>query len=212
MFAGPRYGRVAALYDSLELLLGGTLERTRNAFLGKLPFAPANPLILACGTGKFPAAYILSEQPARLTVNDMAPEMIAVAHRRIAATGWKGQLDTLEGDLSRFHLRPVYDFVAAQFFLDCFPQRSRIPLLRKMREFMSPGAVLLVSGYARPRSRWMLPLFYLNHSAASLGFWMLGAQAPNPPGDIERAIVDSGFTILEKRTFFAGLFASWLAR
>ena len=211
-FDGANYGCVAHLYDKLELLLGGVLEKTRNVFLGRLPFAPANPIILACGTGKFPLAYVLSEGPSRLTINDIAPEMLALTQRRISETGWTGEMVVLQGEMTSLCLPQVYDFVSAQFFLDCFPQASRITLLSEIRKVMTPGAILLVSDYARPRSFWMLPIFYLNYCSALLGFWILAGHKPNKPGDIERAILDGGFKIIAKQTLCSGLFASWMAQ
>jgi ubiquinone/menaquinone biosynthesis C-methylase UbiE len=210
-FSGANYGRVAHLYDKLEWVLGGVLEKTRNVLLDRLPFAPGNPLVLACGTGKFAAAYLRKFDPPRLTINDIAPEMLAVARQRIAASNWQGELIVKEGEATSLGLSPPYDFVSAQFFLDCFPQRSRIALLHEIRKMMAPGAVLLVSDYARPRSKWLLPIFYMNYGAALLGFWILVSHKPNPPGDIERAILDASFTIIEKQTLLFGLFASWLA-
>jgi ubiquinone/menaquinone biosynthesis C-methylase UbiE len=204
------YGPVAHLYDKLEWCLLGTLESTRNALLDQLPHSPHNPIVLACGTGRFPAAFIRAVNPARLTINDIAPEMIAIARRCIAALPWPGELTVLPGEITSLHLPPVYDFVAAQFLLDCFPQRSRVPLLLEIRKLMAPGAALLISGYARPRSPWLLPLFYLNYAAALLGFRILAAQRMHAPGDIERAITAAGFRIVAKRTRFFGLFASWL--
>ena len=210
-FAQANYGRVAHIYDKLEIFQGGLLEKTRNAFLGQLPFLPRNPIILGCGTGSFAAAFVRTENPARLTINDIASEMLAVSRHRIRATGWNGDLITLEGDFASLGLPPDYDFVAAQFFLDCFPQRLRLSMLSRVKRIMTPGAVLLVSDYARPRSPWMLPVFYINYGTALLAFWILAGHAPNMPGDIEAAILDSGWRVLRKQTFFLGLFASWLA-
>ncbi len=211
-FGGANYRRVAHIYDRLELVLGGVLDKTRNAFLGQLPFVPNNPVILACGTGKFAAAYVRAYNPPRLTINDIAPEMIARTQRRLTASGWNGELVVLEGDVTRMQIPCVYDFISAQFFLDCFPQRSRVTLMHRIRAILAPGGILLVSDYARPRSTWMLPIFYVNYGAALLGFWVLARHAPNPPGDIERAILDAAFRITQKRVLLGGLFASWLAQ
>ena len=209
-FKKANYGRVAKVYSKLEALEGGFIEKARNAFLGSLPFAPENPIVVGCGPGAFPAAYVKSEKPNVLTINDIAPEMLAETKRRVSETGWTGQLVELQGDVTSLGLPRQYDFLAAQFFLNCFPQASRVRLLGELRKVMTPGAILLVSDYSKPRSPFVLPFFYLNYGSALLLFWALAKHAPNKPGNIEKAIVDSGLKIKEKRSFFFGMFSSWL--
>lgn len=208
-FQKANYGPVARFYDKIELLDLGFIGKARNAFLGHLPFAPRNPIVVGCGPGSFPAAYVRSENPERLTVNDIAPEMVARTRDVVRRSGWAGQLIELPGDVTTLGLRPQYDFVAAQFLLNCFPQESRPRLLGKLRGIMKPGGILLVSDFSRPKP-WLLPLFYVNYCSAVLIFWLLTGHAPNRPGDIERAILDSGLRVREKRSFFFGLFTSWL--
>ncbi len=211
-FTRANYGRAAGIYDKLELLLGGSLENTRNAFLGNLPFAPKNPIIVGCGPGSFPVAFARAENPDRLTINDIAPEMLARSRSRLAASGWRGTLIHLQGEITSLGLPRQYDFLAVQFLLDCFPQASRVHMLGELQKLLTPGAILLVSGYSRPKSRWLLPLFYLNYGAALLAFRVLVNHPLNRPGNIEQAILDSGLTIHASRSFLFGLFSSWLVR
>lgn len=208
-FAKANYGPVARFYDKIELLNLGFIAKARNAFLGSLPFAPRNPIVVGCGPGSFPAAFVQSENPAKLTVNDIAPEMVARTRDLVGRTGWQGRLIELPGDVTTLGLGPQYDFVAVQFLLNCFAPESRVRLLAKLRAIMKPGAILLISDFSRPKP-WLLPIFYINYCSAVLIFWLLAKHAPNRPGDIERSIRESGLRIREKRSFFFGLFSSWL--
>jgi ubiquinone/menaquinone biosynthesis C-methylase UbiE len=208
-FRKANYGPAARFYDKIELLNLGFIAKARNAFLGRLPFPPRNPLVVGCGPGAFPAAYVRSEKPETLTVNDIAAEMITQTRNLVHETGWSGRLIEMPGDIASLGLPPRYDFVAAQFFLNCFGQESRIRLLGKLRGLLKPGGILLISDYSRPKP-WLLPVFYINLCAASLIFWMLVKHPPNWPGDIENAILESGLRVREKRSFLFGLFTSWL--
>jgi len=209
-FAKTRYGRLAPFYDALTALSGGGIARARDAFLGRLPAPPCNPLVVGCGPGAFPAAFVQAENPERLTINDLAPEMLERSQRRLAATGWTGTLAVLPGDITSLDLAPVYDLVVMQFVLTCFPQPARIRFLKRMRALLAPGGILLVADYSRPASPWLLPLFYLNYWASVLLLWPLAGNPPNLPGDIEQAILAGGFRILRKRSFTAGLYTAWL--
>jgi ubiquinone/menaquinone biosynthesis C-methylase UbiE len=208
-FSKANYGPVARFYDKIELLNLGFVAKARNAFLGRLPFTPRNPLIVGCGPGAFAADYLRSENPQKIAVNDIAPEMIAQTVDLVGSTGWGGRLVELLGDITTLGLAREYDFVAAQFFLNCFAPESRVRLLARLRALVKPGGILLISDYSRPQP-WLLPVFYINYCSAMLIFWLLAKHRPNRPGDIERAIVDSGLRIHEKRSFLFGLFSSWL--
>lgn len=211
-FSGANYGRVAGIYERLEWLNAGYLAKARNAFLGRLPFAPEDPIVVGCGPGSFVEAYVRSERPSRMTVNDIAPEMLARAVKRLQRTEWRGELASLPGEITALGLARTYDFLAAQFFLDCFPQAARVRMLGELAKLVKPGGILLISDYSPPPSRWMRPFYYFNYGVALMAFWALVQHAPNRPGDIEQAIMESGLRIAAKRSFGLGMFTSWLIR
>ncbi len=211
-FQKTNYGRVAHVYDRIEALSGDVIEKTRNAFLGELPFRPLNPIIVGCGTGTFSSAFLKAEQPDQLTINDIAPEMLALSRRRVAETGWKGILHEVPGDISQLNLPARYDFVSLQFVLNCFSNKRRVELLQQVMKLLAPGGVLYICDYSRPRSVWMKPVFYANYFAAVLLFWPLAGNAPNRPGNMEQVILDAGLLIDKKRSFSGELYSAWLTR
>ena len=211
-FKKTDYGRVAGIYDRLEALSGDIIEKTRNAFLGHLGFVPQNPIIIGCGTGTFATAFIRSEKPARLTINDIAPEMLALSRQRVAGTGWKGHLHEVAGDITTVDLPGEYDFISLQFVLNCFSKSLRVQLLQHVKRLLAPGGVLYICDYSKPRPLWMQPVFYANYFAAVLLFWPLARNAPNFPGNMEEVIIESGLTIDAKRSFGGELYSAWLTR
>jgi len=211
-FQKTDYGRVAKIYDKIEALSGDVIEKTRNAFLGELPFAPRNPLIIGCGTGTFASAFLKSENPPRLTINDIAAEMLELSKQRVVETGWQGKLRELPGDITALDLPSQYDFISLQFVLNCFTKDARMEMLRKVKLLLAPGGVLYICDYSKPRSPWMQPVFYGNYFAAVLLFWPLAKNAPNLPGDMEKIILTSGLLIDKKRSFGGELYSAWLTR
>ena len=209
-FQKTDYGRVAKVYDRIESLSGDVIEKTRNAFLGELPFAPQNPLIIGSGTGTFASAFLKSEQPPQLTINDLAPEMLNLSRRRVSGSGWPGTLHELQGDITTLHLPATYDFIALQFVLNCFALNARISMLREIKKLLAPRGALYICDYSKPRSPWMQPVFYGNYFAAVLLFWPLAKNAPNLPGNMEQVIVDSGLVIDRRRSFGGELYSAWL--
>ncbi len=211
-FSATNYGRVAALWDTLERFSLQPLTRVRNVLVKQFQFHSRNPLVAGCGTGRFSLHFIDSQKPVRLTLNDLAPEMLARAVRRVRASGWSGTLIPIESDMTELRPEEPYDFVALQFVLTCFPQSSRALLISKMRRSAAPDAIWLICDYSRPRRPLMLPLFYLTFFATVAVFWCLGANAFECPGDTEKAILESGLTILCRREVAGGLYTAWLAR
>jgi tRNA (cmo5U34)-methyltransferase len=211
-FRITRYGRVAAIWDALEWLSLQPLSRVRDAFVDRLPSRPLNPLIAGCGTGKFSVSLIRAQNPPRITLNDLAPEMVARATRRVHESGWSGTVIALAGDMTELRPAEPYDFIALQFVLTCFAQHSRACLIERMRSCAAPDAVWLICDYSRPRPALMLPLFYAVFFAAVVLFRLLGANQFELPGDTEKAILASGLEIVDRYRVAGGLYTAWLAR
>lgn len=211
-FQTTRYGRVASIWDALELLSLQPLSKVRDALAHRLPFRPQNPLIAGCGTGRFSVSLIGAQNPPQVTLNDLAPEMVARATRRVEQSGWTGTIIPAVGDMTELQPAEPYDFIALQFVLTCFPQESRARLIERVRRCTAPGATWLICDYSRPRNAAMLPLFYVVFFAAVVLFRLLGANAFELPGDTEKAILASGLEIIDRHTVAGGLYTAWLAR
>jgi ubiquinone/menaquinone biosynthesis C-methylase UbiE len=196
----------------LELLSLQPLSRVRDAFVNRLPWRPRNPLIAGCGTGKFSVSLIRAQNPPRVTLNDLAPEMVARATRRVQQSGWTGTVIASVEDMTELRPAEPYDFVALQFVLTCFSQQSRARLIERMRSCTAPDAIWLIADYSRPRHAAMLPLFYTVFFAAVVLFRLLGANDFEMPGDTEKAILASGLEIVDRHPVAGGLYTAWLAR
>jgi ubiquinone/menaquinone biosynthesis C-methylase UbiE len=211
-FQTTRYGRVAAIWDALERLSLQPLSRVRNAFVDRLPSRLRNPLIAGCGTGQFAVSLIRGQNPPRITLNDLAPEMVARAARRVRDSGWTGTVIASTEDMTDLRPAEPYDFIALQFVLTCFPQQSRARLIERMRSCASPDAIWLIGDYSRPQHAALLPVFHVLFFAAVVLFWLLGANSFERPGDTEKAILAGGLEIIDRYQVAGGLYTAWLAR
>jgi ubiquinone/menaquinone biosynthesis C-methylase UbiE len=211
-FDNTRYGRIAGVYDLLVRCSGPGIDRSRRYFLGRLPFQPQNPLIVGCGSGKFAVDFVRAENPPRLAINDLASHMLSRTLGAVRETGWRGELVALHGDAAGMEPCGEFDLVVLQYVLTCFPQHRRIAFLHCVKKLVAPGGLLLISDYSRPGAGWMRPAFYLNYWAAVALLWPLAGNPPNPPGDVERAISDSGLLVQQHRSFSGGLYSAWLVR
>lgn len=210
-FVNSDYGRLVRFYDFLDTLnYGNVSRRSRNAFLGALPFVPRSPIIAACGTGDYARAFVRVEKPDRLAINDLSPKMAEMTAIRIRETGWAGKLDVLVGDITGFTRSNTYDFVSLNYLLSIFGPSVRKEFLRRVMDILQPGGILQVADFARPKNLIWLPFFYLNWVIVCLAFWILCSNKPNRLGDMEAQFRDAGLIVLKKKTYVCGLFASYL--
>ncbi len=212
-FGETRYGRLAKIYDFLDLLHFGHIgRRSSNFFLGQLPHVPQNPLIVGCGSGDFAVAYIQSENPNRLTINDLAPGMIELTKRRIGRLSWPGKLLVLQGDITQTAATEEYDFIALPYVLNMFSPRARIEFLKKIKSILKPEGVILVSDFARPRHPLFLLLHYLIWGLAVLFFWAAAGNKPNRLGEMPQHFHEAGLSMIQSKRFLGGLYAAVLLK
>ena len=212
-FTRTSYGRTARFYDFLDTLnYGNVSRRSRNCFLSELPFVPRNPLIVACGTGDFAAAFVTSQRPFRLTINDLSATMLEVAAAKIRNRGWNGELTILLGDITSTDRHAAYDFIALNYILAIFPPKARIEFLKNVLRLLTPGGIVQVADFSRPANPLMLPHFYVNWTLAVLCFWAFSGTRPNVLGNMDAHLAEAGLRVIRKQTFVGGLYAGWLLR
>jgi ubiquinone/menaquinone biosynthesis C-methylase UbiE len=207
MLPRTRYGRITGIYDELVAVFAPAIPKARRACLD-VPGA-RNPLIVACGTGSLATEFVNVHQPARLTVNDLEPAMLARTRRRMRETAWQGDLIESEGDILTADLAGGYDVIVVPFLLNCFGQGDRMRILKRLRGLLAPGGVICVADFSRPRSRWMRIIYYANYFGALGLFFLLARNPLHAPGDTRVALESSGFEIAQTRVFARGLYSAW---
>jgi ubiquinone/menaquinone biosynthesis C-methylase UbiE len=88
-FWNPVYDRLAAFYDAVDWLTGNTTHRLRLRGLRYLPPAGARVLEVGFGSGRL---HLELARRYRMAGLDLAPGMVALTRRRLAAQGLTSDL------------------------------------------------------------------------------------------------------------------------
>ncbi len=165
--APPDFDRLAGIYRLLEFAaFGGSLERARFAFLGRLADC-REILVLGEGDGRCLARLVRAAPRARIRCVDASAAMLAKAAARLRPED-RLRVRLERADAFAADLPPErYDAVLTLFFLDCFPAARAAELVERIRGSLRPDAAWLWAdfrvperGLTRWRARATLPLLY----------------------------------------------------
>jgi SAM-dependent methyltransferase len=210
----PNFDRLARIYRWAEYAaLGRTLQRTRTALLPQL-HSSRRALILGDGDGRFLEQLLLRYPDCTALAVDTSAAMLArLTHRCLrsvpnAAT----RIQTLHQNALAVAPAPSTDLIATHFVLDCLSQPEVDSLVTRLAAHLAPGTLWLLSDFALPPSRILRPFAAFYIRALYLAFRLLTGlcihSLPNP----QRALTRSGFTLIARRHFLAGLLYTELWR
>jgi demethylmenaquinone methyltransferase / 2-methoxy-6-polyprenyl-1,4-benzoquinol methylase len=98
------FGRIARVYDFMNHLMTGGLDRRWRAFAaGKIALAPGQVgLDIGTGTGDLAIALARVSSPdARVVGVDFTPEMLEIGRAKLARLGLRDRVELLQGDGER---------------------------------------------------------------------------------------------------------------
>ena len=165
-----------------------TMDRTR-AHLGK----EDRVLEVGCGTGS--TAVLLAPSVAHITASDISGAMLEIGRER-ARTAEADNVDFLQAALPDPVLETgAYDAVLV--FNTLHLVRDLPAVLRNLREALQPGGVLISKTVclAEQTRLWAVPLFLLRLIGKAPWVNLLTFD------DVERAMRDAGFEIVETGVF-----------
>jgi ubiquinone/menaquinone biosynthesis C-methylase UbiE len=144
-------------------------------------------LEIGCGSGMY-AIHLAKRVGSRVTAVDVNPHAIAGAAQLAAASGLDRLVQFAQGDLSRAlgFADGSFDAAYANDVLCHIPERPR--LLRELARVLRPGGRLLFSD-ALVIGGVVSQVELATRSSIGLYFF-------SPPGENERLLVSSGFTVL----------------
>jgi ubiquinone/menaquinone biosynthesis C-methylase UbiE len=207
------YGNMAGVYRYLEFLyFGDVTRRSRNCFLQDTDLEPRRVLEIGCGEGTFAAAMVARKNPSVMCINDISERMLALAEYRIRQTGWAGELKLFSGDAMDLDQCEQFDLIAIHYVLSIFPMAFRQEFISGILRHLAPGGTVLIADFSRPLNPVMLPLYYVNWTVTVLLFWVLAGNKPNVLGNMDALFSRVGLSVVRRRNFVGGLFASWTLR
>ena len=212
----PNFDRLPGIYRWLEALsFGPWLWRCRCAFLGEMKSAK-RALVLGDGDGRF-TARLLSENPTvEVDAVDISPAMLGALVRRSGEN--RNRVKATAADLREWS--PLesegaqqYDLVVTHFVLDCLSTSEVEGLALRIRPFLAPDGMWVISEFAIPEGRFgrcvARPLVRFLYWAFALMTGLRVSKLPDHNGALEGA----GFQLVRQKSWLGGLLVSesWCA-
>lgn len=212
MNQAPDFNRLARLYRWMEYFsFGPWLWLTRTEFLPVLAEC-RRALMLGDGDGRFTARLLRANSGIRIDAVDVSQAMLDAQLQNAGA----------DGDRVRVHLADIralqvpdqgglpYDLVVTHFFLDCLTTEEVQALATRLRAWVAPETLWVVSEFAVPDGwfgRWVArPIV----AGLYLSFRWLTRLAVRRLPDHDSALREAGFVLVERRARLGGMLVSEL--
>lgn len=136
------FDRVAPIYDLLaKIVFGDKLAKVQKEYLDHLSIN-SKVLIVGGGTGKI-LEWLPIEKRLAVTFVEMSDKMITKAKSRNSqALNTNFHL----GDIMEFEGK--FDYIIANFFFDCFEERTLIKVLKKLNNQLYTQGKLIVADFS----------------------------------------------------------------
>ncbi len=203
------FDHVARAYRWLEYFsFGPMLECCRFYRLRQIS-ACNRALVIGDGDGRF-LARLMRENPS-LTVEaiDSSREMLKLLKDRVEGLGAAGRLTLRCEDARNLTLSGQYDLVATHFFLDCLSTEEIAALASRIRPYLAPNVVWVVSDFAIPNGAAALPSRIVVSSLYAAFGILTGLKTRSLPRHGE-ALRSAGFVLADRKEWLGGLLFSEL--
>ncbi len=187
-----RYDRMAALFDFLEDLAGGSrLRRWRALSWTRVE----GSRILEVGVGTGPS-FPFYPGGATVTAIDLSPKMLELARRKAGQQGVIVVLDEMDVQSLRF-ADSTFDTVIASLVFCAVPDPARG--LAEIKRVCKPGGKIVLLEHVLSSRRW---LAFIMNLLNPLVFWMIGDNFNRKTVD---NVARSGL-VVERVTDLSGIF------
>jgi len=207
----PNFDRIARAYRWMEWLsFGPWLWKCRAAFLAQICNAqPQRALVIGDGDGRFTARLLAESCCTSVDAIDLSQAMLA--EMRCNAGGNASRIRMQCADARTWECdAPGYDLIVTHFLLDCLTQGEVNELAIRLRRYVSPEALWVISEFAIPQSRFGMlvarPLIISLYKAFRV---LTGLEVCRLP-DHKRALDEAGFMRVCERQALGGLLISEL--
>jgi ubiquinone/menaquinone biosynthesis C-methylase UbiE len=184
------YDSLASVYDLLgDVYSGGGIRAVKRDQVNHLQ-PGASVLFVGCGAGQEVVAA--ARKGCQVTALDASPGMIDVLENRLKKADLSANLiaDCVE-NIGKANL---YDVVCANFFLNCFVEKTMLGFLTSTATLVRPGGQLMIADVAPPAGNIIsraVNRLYLH--SAMFPFWLLGMVQWHPNHDYIASLRDMGW-------------------
>jgi ubiquinone/menaquinone biosynthesis C-methylase UbiE len=192
------YNSVAWFYQWLAHVYSGGQIRTAKA--AQISEIRPRDKVLYAGVGSGEDATLAAHAGAEVTCIDLAPRMITKTRRSVEKVGLSAEF--ICEDVMQHKRMAHYDVVAANFFLNIFPEPTMRSVLAHLALLVKPGGKLLIADFATPRGGVILRLLHaINYWTGVLFYWSLGLEPLHPIYDYAKYLPEVGLELRDTEYF-----------
>ncbi len=192
------YESVAWFYELLAHVFSLGLIRTAKA--SQIPKLAKGERILYVGAGSGEDAVLAAKWGAKVTCVDLSPSMLSRIRKRFAKEGLDAKFVCC--DVMEFVPDAPYDTVAANFFLNIFPEPVMLRVLRHLTQCVKPGGRILIADFATSGGAIATGISKLYYLIALVFFWTLRLMPLHPIYDYKRYLKEMNMDVADIQDFY----------
>ena len=146
LYASSRYDRTAWFYERAADIysVGQILESKR----WQLRDVEAGDKVLFVGAGSGEDVILAAQKGAEITVVELAPKMLQRIADKLDSLGLRASVTLICGDAFKHEKQGCYDLVMANYFLNVFPYKVMVEMLKHLSKLLREGGRLMVADFA----------------------------------------------------------------
>lgn len=196
--SGRSYEAVALFYEPLAHAFSlGWIRAAKASQISELG-PGSRVLYVGCGAGE--DAVLAAKVGARVTCVDLSSSMLDRSRWRITQAGFEAEF--MLCDVMDYRPTELYDAVAANFFLNIFPEPVMVHALAHLATLVKPGGKLLMADFAPFRGnavqRMAEAVYY---GIANVFFWILQLMPLHTVYDYSQYLPGLGFELSSAKDF-----------
>jgi demethylphylloquinol methyltransferase len=191
------YESVAWFYEMLAHVFSLGLIRAAKA--SQIPELEEGARVLYVGAGSGEDSVLAAEHGANVTCVDLSPAMLSRIERRFAKAGFK--VDLVCCDVMDYKPEVLHDAVAANFFLNIFPEPVMIRVLQHAMACVRPGGKVLIADFATAGGTVATRLSQVYYLIALTFFRLLRLMPPHPIYNYAHYLKNMGADVVGSKDF-----------
>lgn len=192
------YNSVAWFYQFLAHIY--SFGQIRASKLSQMSEISSGDKILYAGVGSGEDAIQAGKKGAKVTCIDLSRNMIENTRAEFIMNNVQGEF--ICGDIMEHNLGGHYDVVAANYFLNVFPEDAMQQLMQHLISLVRPGGKLLIADFAPADSTGIgRGIQYLNYWTAILFYWVLRLEPIHPIYNYDKYLEQYGMKVDKVQKF-----------
>ena len=191
------YESVAWFYELLAHVFSHGLIRKAKA--SQVQELAKGDRVLYVGAGSGEDAVLAAQSGANVTCLDLSPAMLSRIKKRFAQAGLSAEF--INCDVVEYKPEVPYEAVAANFFLNIFPEAAMRRVLQHATQCVKPGGKIFIADFATSGGAIATNLSKIYYLIALIFFWALRLMPLHPIYDYAVYLKEMDADVLKVRDF-----------